>query len=96
MILILISRPLRPWKVGLAAAMAACYGAAMAVPFLREFFELDVPSLGGWLCVLAAVVVGGVGCVGRGRTARAHRRRTRGAGMSRDDPARTHRSDAPA
>ncbi|MYK76325.1 MAG: HAD-IC family P-type ATPase, partial [Acidimicrobiaceae bacterium] len=45
-ILLLISRPLRPWKVGLAAAMAASYGAAMALPFLREFFELDVPPLG--------------------------------------------------
>ncbi|MYB87942.1 MAG: HAD-IC family P-type ATPase [Acidimicrobiaceae bacterium] len=64
MILLLISRPLRPWKVGLAAAMAASYGAAMALPFLREFFELDVPPLGGWLCVVAAVIVGGVGAWG--------------------------------
>ena len=63
-ILLLISRPLRPWKVGLAAAMAASYGAAMALPFLREFFELDAPSLGGWLCVLGAVIVGGVGSWG--------------------------------
>ena len=63
-ILVLISRPLRPWKVGLAAAMAASYGAAMALPFLREFFELDVPPLGGWLCVVAAVIVGGVGAWG--------------------------------
>ncbi|MYE96660.1 MAG: HAD-IC family P-type ATPase, partial [Acidimicrobiaceae bacterium] len=63
-ILVLISRPLRPWKVGLAAAMAASYGAAMALPFLREFFELDAPSRGGWLCVLVAVVVGGAGAWG--------------------------------
>ena len=63
-ILLLISRPLRPWKVGLAAAMAASYGAAMALPSLREFFELDAPSLGGWLCVLAAVIVGGAGAWG--------------------------------
>ena len=63
-ILLLISRPLRPWKVGLAAAMAASYGAAMALPFLREFFELDAPTLGGWLCVLGAVVVGGAGAWG--------------------------------
>ena len=60
-ILLLISRPLRPWKVGLAASMAASYGAAMALPGLREFFQLDAPSLGGWLWVLGAVVVGGVG-----------------------------------
>ncbi len=58
-ILLLISRPLRPWKVGLAAAMAASYGFAMALPMLREFFQLDAPSLGGWLWVLGAVAVGG-------------------------------------
>ncbi|MDE0657826.1 MAG: HAD-IC family P-type ATPase [Acidimicrobiaceae bacterium] len=63
-ILLLISRPLRPWKVGLAAAMAASYGAAMALPMLREFFELDVPPLGPWLCVVGAVIVGGVGAWG--------------------------------
>ena len=60
-ILLLISRPLRPWKVGLAVSMAACYGASMALPSLREFFQLDAPSLGGWLWVLGAVVVGGTG-----------------------------------
>ena len=63
-ILVLISRPLRPWKVGLAAAMAASYGAAMALPMLREFFELDAPSLAGWLCVVGAVIVGGAGAWG--------------------------------
>ncbi len=63
-ILLLISRPLRPWKVGLAAAMAASYGVAMALPMLREFFELHTPSLGGWLCVAGAVIVGGVGAWG--------------------------------
>ena len=63
-ILLLISRPLRPWKVGLAAAMAASYGAAMAWPLLREFFQLDIPSLAAWLWVLGAVAVGGVGAWG--------------------------------
>ena len=63
-ILLLISRPLRPWKVGLAASMAASYGAFMALPTLREFFGLDVPPLGGWLCVAGAVIVGGVGAWG--------------------------------
>ena len=63
-ILLLISRPLRPWKVGLAAAMAASYGAAMAWPLLREFFQLDIPSLAAWLWVLGAVAVGGVGSWG--------------------------------
>ena len=60
-ILLLISRPLRPWKVGLAASMAASYGVAMAWPMLREFFQLDVPSLAAWLWVGGATVVGGTG-----------------------------------
>ena len=60
-ILLLISRPLRPWKVGLAAAMAAAYGAIMAWPMLREFFQLDVPSLAPWLWVVGTVAVGGAG-----------------------------------
>ena len=60
-ILLLISRPLRTWKVGLAAAMAASYGVAMALPPLREFFQLDVPSLAAWLWVLGTVAVGGAG-----------------------------------
>ena len=63
-ILLLISRPLRPWKVGLAAAMAASYGTAMALPLLREFFQLDAPSLAAWLWVLGAVAVGGAGAWG--------------------------------
>ena len=63
-ILVLISRPLRAWKVGLAAAMAASYGAAMAWPPLREFFQLDAPSLAAWLWVAGAVMVGGTGAWG--------------------------------
>ncbi len=63
-ILLLISRPLRPWKVGLAAAMAASYGAAMAWPLLREFFQLDSPSLAAWLWVVGTVAVGGAGAWG--------------------------------
>ena len=60
-ILLLISRPLRTWKVGLAAAMAASYGATMAWPLLREFFHLDIPSLAAWLWVVGTIAVGGAG-----------------------------------
>ena len=58
-ILVLISRPLRPWKVGLAAAMAVSYAGSMAATVPREFFRLDVPPLSAWLWVAGAVVVGG-------------------------------------
>ena len=60
-ILLLISRPLRPWKVGLAASMAASYGVAMAWSLPRALFQLDVPSLGAWLWVAGAIAVGGAG-----------------------------------
>ncbi|MCY4174760.1 MAG: HAD-IC family P-type ATPase [Acidimicrobiaceae bacterium] len=60
-ILLLISRPLRGWKVALAACMAGSYAVAMAVPFGREFFELEAPTVSGWILMLAAVAFGGLG-----------------------------------
>jgi cation-transporting ATPase E len=42
-ILVLISRPLAVWKIGLAVAMALSYVVIMAWPYQREYFELDVP-----------------------------------------------------
>ncbi len=59
-ILLLISRPLRGWKVTLATCMAGSYAIAMAVPFGRDFFQLDAPTLSGWILMLSAVAVGGV------------------------------------
>ncbi len=58
-VLVVAARPLRPWKVALAAGMAALYGLVIAVPFLRSYFELEIPS-GSMLGLgAAAVVVGG-------------------------------------
>jgi len=58
-VLVVASRPLRPWKVGLAAAMAGLYALVIVVPFLRSFFELVVPN--GQMLTLgaAAVAIGG-------------------------------------
>lgn len=58
-VLVVASRPLRPWKVGLAGAMAGLYALVIVVPFLRSFFELVVPN--GEMLTLgaAAVAVGG-------------------------------------
>ena len=44
-VLLGISRPLRPWKAALAAAMGGLYAVAMAWPFARDYFELVVLSL---------------------------------------------------
>ena len=59
-ILVVTSRPLRPWKIALAAAMGLLYVVVMAAGGLRDYFELDLPP--GWLWgpVCAAVAVGGV------------------------------------
>jgi cation-transporting ATPase E len=43
-VLLLVSRPLVPWKVALVGAMAGCFVLAMVVPAAREFFELSIPS----------------------------------------------------
>jgi hypothetical protein len=57
-ILILISRPLKPWKLGLAAAMAGLYAFNMALPAAREYFELDLPPLRAWVAVAIAAAIG--------------------------------------
>lgn len=60
-ILMLISRPLKPWKIGLAAAMAGLYAVVMAIPFGREYFELDLPTGEAWVGVSVAAVAGSIG-----------------------------------
>ncbi len=58
-ILVVTSRPLRPWKVILAGAMALLYVVVMAAGGLRDYFELDLPPAWLWGPVCAAVAVGG-------------------------------------
>ena len=57
-VLLGISRPLRPWKVGLAAAMGGLYAIAMAWPFARDYFELVVPTSTGWAVAAACTAAG--------------------------------------
>ena len=59
-ILLGISRPLRPWKVGLAAAMGGWYALTMAWDFPRDYFELGVPDARAWLVAAVATVGGGL------------------------------------
>ena len=62
-ILVVISRPLRPWKIGLAAAMGGSYMIVMVWPFARNYFELDAPPGWMWIPTIAAVVIAGMGVV---------------------------------
>ena len=43
-VLIVTSRPISPWKLTLAAAMAAFYGIVLAVAPLRRYFELHIQT----------------------------------------------------
>jgi cation-transporting ATPase E len=73
-VLLLVARPLVPWKVALIVAMAGGFALAMAVPALRDFFALEIPTrmlieslvIGG----LAAAAVGVAWGVAQRRTAR--------------------------
>ena len=60
-VLVLASRPLAVWKVGLALGMLASYVLVVAIEPLRHFFRIDPPddATSRWL-VLAAIVIGGV------------------------------------
>jgi cation-transporting P-type ATPase E len=57
-VLVVISRPLRLWKIGLAAAMAASYVAVLSVPFARDFFELSLPEGDVWTAILLIMAIG--------------------------------------
>jgi cation-transporting ATPase E len=62
-VLVVASRPLRRWKVGLATTMASLYAVVMAVPVGRRFFDLSVPPLATWLVAAAATIVAGFAVV---------------------------------
>ena len=59
-ILATVSRPFRPWKFLLVAAMAASYVFVIVVPFTRDYFELHVVASEVWWWVAGLVVAGGV------------------------------------
>jgi cation-transporting ATPase E len=43
-----VAVPLKPWKVALVAGMAAGYVVVLAVPFLRDYFELETLGAEWW------------------------------------------------
>jgi cation-transporting ATPase E len=58
-VLAVASRPLRSWKIGLVVAMGAGYVVAFLVPFLRDYFRLEVFWSVAW--VYSAIAVGVAG-----------------------------------
>ena len=58
-ILVVVSRPLRLWKIGLAASMGALYALVLIWPPLRDYFELTMPEGSTWAACVAAMVIAG-------------------------------------
>ena len=56
----IVSRPLVPWKKGLIATMGALLMVAMASPFLRDFFALDLPRAVVMLSAVGIVAITGL------------------------------------
>jgi len=56
-ILVAASKPLKAWKLALAAAMASSYGFILALPVGRDYFELDLFTGSAWTYGATAVVV---------------------------------------
>ena len=59
-ILAVLARPYNRWKLALIWAMAGIAVAAIAIPFVRDFFELDIPAS----FLPQALAIGAVGAVG--------------------------------
>ncbi len=58
-VLAVASRPVRSWKLGLVAAMALGYVVVFVVPFLRNYFLLEVFWDTAWWYAVAAVAAAG-------------------------------------
>ena len=58
-ILVVVSRPLRAWKVALAAAMGGLYALILAWDYARDYFELTIPDADVWGVAAIAVAIAG-------------------------------------
>ena len=59
-ILVVVSRPLRPWKLGLAALMALLYALVMGLSFGRSYFHLHPPPGWVWGVIIGGFLLGAV------------------------------------
>jgi cation-transporting ATPase E len=61
-VLVVVSRPLRIWKIGLAAAMAGLQTCIIAIPASRKYFALEWLDGRTWGCIAIVVAIAGI-CV---------------------------------
>jgi cation-transporting ATPase E len=76
-VLVVQARPLQRWKVALVGAMAGLSALSFAVPFARDFFDLELPSpvAAGQFLLLGAAAAAAIEVVARlNRAAGASRR----------------------
>ncbi|MFT6293528.1 MAG: cation-transporting ATPase E [Ilumatobacter sp.] len=60
-VLVLVSRPIQVWKIALAASMAAMYTVVLSVGWLRDYFQLDLPTTDGWIVTAIGTAIAGFG-----------------------------------
>jgi cation-transporting ATPase E len=58
-VLVIVARPLQPWKLGLIATMGGLFALTMAIPGTRRFFQLDIPVEN----LVESIVIGVAGAV---------------------------------
>jgi cation-transporting ATPase E len=59
-VLVVVSRPLKLWKVSLAIAMAGLHGCIIAIPFTRNYFELEWLDGKAWLMVFGTTFIASI------------------------------------
>ena len=59
-VLVVVSRPLKLWKVSLAVAMAGLHACIIAIPFTRDYFELEWLDGKSWLMVFVATFIASI------------------------------------
>jgi cation-transporting ATPase E len=58
-VLVVVSRPLKLWKIALAVFMAGLHAALMTIDWTRDYFELTSPDADVWVaCGLAVGITG--------------------------------------
>jgi cation-transporting ATPase E len=60
-VLVLVSRPIQVWKIALAGSMAAMYTVVLSVGWLRDYFQLNLPTTDGWIVTAIGTVIAGFG-----------------------------------
>ena len=59
-VLVVVSRPLRLWKIALAFSMAGLHACIIALPFTQNYFELEWMNGKTWALVALVVFISSI------------------------------------